>query len=103
MTLSRQSREQPRPVIEAVLRADLSKGPAVIGVDLGNDGFMVARVVKRVDRDAKDPDNERAKSYVAQTVTAAESAAYYEALKRRYKVKLEKAAGVAEAASAASK
>jgi len=102
VTLSRQSREQPRPVIEAVLRADLSKGPAVIGVDLGNDGFMVARVIKRVDRDAKDPDNERAKSYVAQTVTAAESAAYYDALKRRYKVKLDRPAASAEAASAAS-
>ncbi|WP_374562516.1 peptidylprolyl isomerase [Ideonella sp.] len=102
VTLSRQSREQPRQVVEAVLRADLSKAPAVIGVDLGNDGYTVARVVKRVERDAKDPDNERAKAYVAQQVTAAESAAYYEALKRRYKVKLDKAAPSAEAASAAS-
>lgn len=102
VTLSRQSREQPRPVIEAVLRADLSKGPAVIGVDLGKDGYMVARVVKRIDRDAKDPDNERAKSYIAQQVTAAESAAYYDALKRRYKVKIDKPVASAEAASAAS-
>jgi len=102
VTLSRQSREQPRSVIEAVLRADLSKGPAVVGIDLGNDGYMVARVVKRVDRDAKDPDNERAKAYVAQQVTAAESAAYYDALKRRYKVKIDKPVASAEAASAAS-
>ncbi|HEX5684299.1 MAG TPA: SurA N-terminal domain-containing protein [Ideonella sp.] len=102
-TLSRQSRDQPRPVIEAVLRADLSKGPAVIGIDLGNDGFMVARVTKRIERDAKDPDNERAKSYVAQQITAAESAAYYEALKRRYKVKLDMPAAGADAASAAGK
>ncbi len=102
-TLSRQTRDLPRPVVEAVLRADLSKAPVVIGVDLGKDGYMAARVVKRVERDAKDPDNERAKTYVAQQVSAAESEAYYEALKRRYKVKLEKAAGVAEAASATSK
>jgi peptidyl-prolyl cis-trans isomerase D len=102
-TLSRQSRDQPRPVIEAVLRADLSKGPAVVGIDLGSDGFMVARVTKRIERDAKDPDNERAKSYVAQQITAAESAAYYEALKRRYKVKLDTPAAGADAASAAGK
>jgi peptidyl-prolyl cis-trans isomerase D len=95
--------KQPRPVIEAVLRADISKGPAVIGVDLGDQGYVVARVIKRVDRAPNDPRNEDAKNFITQSLAAAETEAYYDALKRRYKVKVEKAVGAAEAASAASK
>jgi peptidyl-prolyl cis-trans isomerase D len=94
---------QARQVVDAILRADISKGPAVIGVDLGREGYVVARVVKRIDRPADDPDNERAKPYVAQALSAAESAAYYDALKRRYKVEVKSAVAAAEAASAASK
>ncbi|MEK8029608.1 SurA N-terminal domain-containing protein [Ideonella sp. DXS29W] len=96
-------KQQPRPVVEAVLRADISKGPAVLGVDLGDQGYVVARVAKRVDREATDPRNEDAKSFVAQALAAAESEAYYDALKRRYKVKIEKPVVTAEAASAATK
>lgn len=102
LTLSRtQAQGQPRPVIDAVLRADLSKGPAVIGVDLGDQGYVVARVQQKAQRDAKDPENERAKPFVTQALTAAESEAYYLALKRRYKVELKLAAAPADAASAA--
>jgi len=94
---------QARQVVDAVLRADVSKGPAVIGIDLGREGYVAARVVKRIDRPADDPDNERAKPYVAQALSAAEAAAYYEALKRRYKVEVKSAEATAEAASAASR
>jgi peptidyl-prolyl cis-trans isomerase D len=41
---------QPRQVIDAVLRADITKGPAAIGVDLGEQGCVAARV-PRVDRE----------------------------------------------------
>ncbi|MBT9595882.1 MAG: SurA N-terminal domain-containing protein [Vitreoscilla sp.] len=102
LTLSRtQAQGQPRPVVDAVLRADLSKGPAVIGIDLGDQGYVVARVQQKAQRDAKDPENERAKPFVTQALTAAESEAYYLALKRRYKVELKLAAAPADAASAA--
>ena len=94
---------QARQVVDAVLRADIAKGPAVIGIDLGKEGYVAAKVVKRIDRPADDPDNERAKPYVAQALSAAESAAYYDALKRRYKVDIKAAALAADAASAASK
>jgi len=105
LTLSRsQTEKQPRKVIDAVLRADLAKGPAVAGVDLGDEGFVAIRVVKRIERAPSDPDNERARPFVAQTLSAAESAAYYEALKRRYKVDVTlKAQAADDAASAASK
>jgi len=93
---------QGRQVIDAVLRADINKGPAVIGIDLGKEGYVAAKVVKHLDRPADDPDNERARPYVSQALSAAENAAYYDALKRRYKVDI-KAEAAAEVASAASK
>jgi peptidyl-prolyl cis-trans isomerase D len=105
VTLSRSKPEgQPRQVVDAVLRADIAKGPAAVGVDLADEGFVAVKVVKRIERDPKDPDNERARPFVAQTLSAAESSAYYEALKRRNKVDVKlKTAAVEEAASAASK
>ncbi len=102
LTLSRtQAQGQPRPVVDAVLRADISKGPAVIGIDLGDQGYVVARVQQKAQRDAKDPENERAKPFVTQALTAAESEAYYLALKRRYKAEVKLAAAPADAASSA--
>ncbi|WP_396267515.1 SurA N-terminal domain-containing protein [Ideonella sp.] len=96
------AQNQPRQVIDAVLKADISKGPAVVGVDLGNQGYAVIKVTKLVPREAADPDNERAKPYVAQALAKAEEAAYYEALKRRMKVKIPAATSAAAAASAPS-
>lgn len=104
LVLSRTKVEgQPRQVIDAVLRADITKGPAAIGVDLGDQGFVAARVQKRIDREANDPDNERARPFVAQALSAAESAAYYDALKRRLKVDVKAARVTADAASSAAK
>jgi peptidyl-prolyl cis-trans isomerase D len=107
LILSRTKPEgQPRQVVDATLRADVSKGAAAVGVDLGDEGFVVLKVVKKVDREANDPDTERAKPYVAQALAAAEQMAYYDALKRRYKAEIKplSATPVADqAASAASK
>lgn len=98
LVLSRtQPQGQPRPVVDAVLRADIAKGPTAVGVDLGDQGYAVARVVKRVARDAADPDNERAKPFLRQAMASAQAEAYYEALKRRLKVKVEPVAAAASA------
>jgi peptidyl-prolyl cis-trans isomerase D len=105
LVLSRTKPEgQPRQVIDAALRADITKGPAAVGVDLGDQGYVALKVVKKVEREANDPDTERAKPYVSQAVSAAEQAAYYEALKRRYKTEVKPLAPATadEAASAAS-
>lgn len=102
-TVSRtQAQNQPRQVIDAVLKADISKGPAVVGVDLGNQGYAVVKVTELVPREGADPDNERAKPYVAQALAKAEEAAFYEALKRRMKVKITEAGSKAATASAPS-
>ena len=87
-----QMQNLPRPIVDAILRADLAKGPNVVGVDLPDQGFAVVKVVKVVTRDAADPDNARAKPYVEKTLADAETAAYYETLKKRFKVEVHAAA-----------
>lgn len=101
LTISRtQSQNQSRQVVEAALKADLAKGPAILGVDLGEQGYAVLKVLKLLPREAADADNDRAKPYVQQALTRAEEAAFYEVLKRRMKVKLHAIPAAAGAASA---
>ena len=90
VTVSRRdAQSQPLPVIDAALRADPSKLPALVGVDLGAQGYTVVRVTKVVPRTP--PPAELAKqeqSQVGQSVAAAEDAAYYNMLKDRYKAEI---------------
>lgn len=109
LKLSRtQTNGLPREVVQAVLGADLSKGPALLGVSLGQQGYVLARVLKVVPREAADPDLNRARPSITQALANAETQAYYEALKKRYKAEIKaealKAPATPEAAgSAASK
>jgi len=94
----------PRPVVEAVLKADAAKLPAVLGVDLGDQGYAVARLAKV---EAPDPASEQMKALqprYAQAWANAEKQAYLDALKRRFKVevKVQPAAPKAEAPEAAA-
>ena len=101
LTVSRtQAQSAPRQVIEAALKADLGKGPVAVGVDLGEQGYAVVKVLKIVPREAADPDNERARPFVNQALAAAESQAYYEALKKRYKVDIQLPAADSAASAA---
>ena len=90
VTVSRRdAQSQPLPVIDAALRADPSKLPALVGVDLGAQGYTVVRVTKVVPRTP--PPAELAnqeQSQVGQSVAAAEDAAYYNMLKDRYKAEI---------------
>ncbi|OYT88147.1 MAG: peptidylprolyl isomerase [Burkholderiales bacterium PBB6] len=92
----------PRQIIDAALRADVSKGAVAVGVDMGNQGFVAMKVVRQVPREATDADVERARPYVAQALAAAESAAFLEALKKRFKVEVKLPAATAAADAAAS-
>jgi len=71
-----------------VLRAPATTLPAFVGVDLGNEGYAVAKITKIGGRDASVADAEKAKSQYGQVWAAAESQAYYTALKSRYKVSI---------------
>lgn len=77
----------PGPVLDAVLHADTTSLPVWVGVDLGAQGYVVARVNQILPRNAPAPataDQER-KQY-AQWVASAENKAYYKLLTQRFKV-----------------
>ena len=103
VTLSRQaSAGQPPQVVEAVLRADPAKLPVLVGVDLGAEGYALARVDKvlpRAEQSAEATAQER-KGY-EQLWALAATRQYYDLLKARYKAEiLVPAPGPAAAASA---
>lgn len=87
------SRDQPQnlqgPVLDAVLRADLASPPALVGVDLGAQGYIVARINKRVEREAVAPQvQEQGRAQYAQWWAQAENQAYYQLLKERFKAQI---------------
>lgn len=88
--LSRQDAgKQPRQVIDAALRADPAKLPALVGVDLGAEGYAIVQVNKVLPREAPAP--QQAQAEAAQYTRlwgTAEAMAYYETLKERYKAQI---------------
>ena len=90
VTVSRREvQAQPIAVIDAALRADASKLPALMGVDLGTQGYAVVRVTKVVPRTPSAPEQaQQENAQVGQSVTAAEEVAYYNLLKERFKAEI---------------
>jgi peptidyl-prolyl cis-trans isomerase D len=85
----REAQSQPLAVIDAALRADASKLPALVGVDLGTQGYAVVRVTKVVPRTPPAPElAKQEQAQVGQSVSAAEDAAYYNLLKERFKAEI---------------
>ncbi|MEI7515895.1 MAG: SurA N-terminal domain-containing protein [Betaproteobacteria bacterium] len=77
------------PLLDALMRADTNALPAWVGLDLGAQGYAVARVnavLPRTDPDAAAAAQERAQ--LAQWLSSAELLAYYEVLKERFKVQI---------------
>jgi len=102
-TISRsQAQGLPREVVDAVLRADIAQGPAVVGVDLGERGYIVAKVLKVLPREPLPGGDAQAQAQIAQALAAAETDAYLAALKKRYKAEIVQSVvdQVARAASA---
>jgi len=83
------SRNRPegldRRALEAVLGVDTTKLPATVGVDLGNQGYFVARIDKVLPPEVPAQQAEAMKAQFAQVVAQAEAQAYYLALKARFK------------------
>ncbi|MDR0458146.1 MAG: SurA N-terminal domain-containing protein [Burkholderiaceae bacterium] len=90
VTLSRQdAQKQPAALVEAVLRANPAKLPALVGVDLGADGYAIAQIEKVL------PWAAPSKDQAAQDLTGyqrlwgqAEALAYYGYLRDRYKAQI---------------
>ncbi|MCU7369734.1 SurA N-terminal domain-containing protein [Paucibacter sp. O1-1] len=87
-------------VLNEVLRADASKLPAYVGVDSGEGAYVLVRINKLLPRDPAVIDEQRASQQYAQAWTAAESEAYYKALKTHYKTKVTAPAAAAASAPA---
>ena len=84
-----QPQAQPQALLDAALRADPAKLPAVIGVDLGAQGYAVARVNKIVPREAQEPQKaEQTRQQFAQLWGQAEAQAYLAALKAQFKAEI---------------
>lgn len=89
-TVSRTERgTQPPQVVEAALRADPAALPAMVGVDLGGDGYAVVQVTRVLPRPAAPPQQVQQEiGQYTRAWAAAEAQAYYEMLKDRFKVQI---------------
>ena len=91
----------PRSLIDAVLAADVAKLPAPVGVDLGEQGYMVAKVTQVLPRDPALGNEQAMQGQYAQAIASAEMQAYYAALKTRYKAEIKQRVSEAAASAAA--
>jgi peptidyl-prolyl cis-trans isomerase D len=89
----------PPTVVDAVLRADATKLPQPLGVDLGEQGYMVVRVLSVMGPDMALVNQPNVQTQVVQALANAEAQAYYSALKDRFKVSYTDAAKAIEAAT----
>jgi peptidyl-prolyl cis-trans isomerase D len=94
----------PPPVVDAVLRADTSKLPTAVGVELPNQGYVVVRINQVLPREPAPGNTEESlRTQYAQAWGQAESDAYLAALKKRFKVEIKpEATSAASPASAAA-
>ncbi|BDT68544.1 peptidyl-prolyl cis-trans isomerase D [Comamonadaceae bacterium OS-1] len=90
LLLSRENaQQQPVQVVNAALRADLASLPAWVGTDLGEQGYAIARINKLVPRDVPaEALLKQGREQYSQGWAGAESRAYYNTLKERFKVKI---------------
>lgn len=96
------SRDQPQSigpaVLDKVMHVDTTTLPAWVGVDLGSQGYSLVRVNKVMERTApKDDQIRQERGQYGQWVASAESQAYYELLKNRYKAQIKVSKPVAGA------
>ena len=84
-----QPQNQPRPLVDAVLGANTATLPAWVGVDLGAQGYAVAKVNRLVPRQTPNEQvAQQERQQYLQWWSNAEGLAYYELLKDRFKVQI---------------
>jgi peptidyl-prolyl cis-trans isomerase D len=89
-TVSRdQPQNYPAPLLDAILRANATALPQWVGVELGEQGYVIAKVMKVVNRDApSEAVQKQDRAQYAQWWTSAEGLAYYQLLQKRFKVQI---------------
>ncbi len=94
-----QTQKLPPKVVEAALRTDTAALPVFVGVDLGTQGYVIVKVVKVLPRDpALEATTKQERLQYAQWWTSAESLAFYNVLKERFKTEMKVAKPVRAAA-----
>lgn len=89
LTVSRvESQNLPPRVLDAALKLDPAKLPGFVGVDLGETGYVVVKLEAVLPRQTPSDDNLRLRTQYAQSWTSAETRAYLDALKTRYKAEV---------------
>jgi peptidyl-prolyl cis-trans isomerase D len=91
-----QTGQLPGPVVSAVLSADVGATPAMVGVDLGAQGYAIVNVLKVLPRPEQAAGAvQQGQAQYTQWWTSAESLAYYNILKERFKadIKVARPAG----------
>ena len=84
-----QPKDLPREVLDAALRAPTNALPSWEGVDLGSAGYAVVKINRIAQRPAAEPQVvEQQKSQFTQWASVAEVMAYYEQLKKTFKVQI---------------
>ena len=88
--ISRQDQDKPRELIDAVLRVDPATLPTFVGVDLGAEGYAVVKVNKVLPRETPAPELVKQQTgQYGQAWAGAETIAYYNLLKERFKTRIE--------------
>jgi peptidyl-prolyl cis-trans isomerase D len=93
VTLSRMlSQGAPQSLMDAALGADASALPALKGVDLGENGYLVVRVVRVLPHEAMPGGDDPLRQQIAMAWANAETEAYLDVLKRRFKAEVKPSA-----------
>ena len=94
----------PRQALDQILQVDGAKLPQAIGIDLGDAGYLVVRVLKVLPREAAPGGDAQFTAQYAQAWSTVEAKVYLNALKKRLhaEVKEDEVAAAIKAASAAA-
>ena len=84
-----QVQKLPPQLLDAALRSDAATLPVFKGVDLGAQGYVVVKVLKVLPRTASTPDAaKQERAQYSQAWSSAESTAYYNVLKEKFKTEI---------------
>ena len=87
---------------DAVMKADTTKLPSLVGVDLGAQGYAIYRINKVVQTEKTDPSRRQAEQQqIANSLAQQEMLSYLDALKQKAKVKITKPLTKSDAADSA--
>jgi peptidyl-prolyl cis-trans isomerase D len=98
-----QSQNLPMPLVEAILKADTTKLPDFVGVEVAGRAYYVAKINKILPPSAADDEVvKQARVQVSQAWVTAEDQAYYNLLKERFKTNIVMAKPTAKTGAAPS-